>query len=112
MAFSSEVGQRMSEEGTGPGTHEQRPADDDRAGWRAYWQTLQQPWRTEPELDAERQGPLARRREITPSIREGAYPFGGMTLGRAEVEWLLATHEHGRGPVDWDDGAQRGRQGL
>src|SRR5262249_53785871 len=102
----------MSEEGTGPDTQAQRPADGDRAGWRAYWQTRQQPWRTEPELDEERQGRLARRQELVPNIRDGIYPFGGMTLGRAEVEWLLAAHEHGRGPVDWNDEAQRAREGL
>jgi hypothetical protein len=42
----------------------------------------------------------------------GIYPFQGMKLGRADVEWLLATHENGRGPVDWSDPNQRGREGL
>jgi len=28
------------------------------------------------------------------------------------VEWLLATHENGHGPVDWDDKSQRNRPGL
>src|SRR5258708_29345548 len=35
-----------------------------------------------------------------------------MKLSRADVEWLLATHENGRGPVDWSDGSQRGREEL
>ncbi len=35
-----------------------------------------------------------------------------MKLERADVEWLLATHEHGRGPVNWSDEAERGREGL
>ncbi len=33
-------------------------------------------------------------------------------LSRADVEWLLATHENGRGPVDWSDESQRSREGL
>jgi hypothetical protein len=33
-------------------------------------------------------------------------------LSRADVEWLLATHENGRGPVDWSDERQRKREGL
>jgi uncharacterized protein YjbI with pentapeptide repeats len=76
------------------------------------------PWRTEPEIDAERQRFLAERRAVAPDIEHGIYPFrdenGGITLGRADVEWLLATHESGgvRGPVNWDDGAQRQRDGL
>jgi uncharacterized protein YjbI with pentapeptide repeats len=28
------------------------------------------------------------------------------------VEWLLATHEDGRGPIDWSDESQRTRQGI
>jgi hypothetical protein len=35
-----------------------------------------------------------------------------MKLSRADVEWLLATHEHGRGPIDWSDEGQREREGL
>ena len=33
-------------------------------------------------------------------------------LNRADVEWLLATHENGRGPVIWSDETQRERIGL
>lgn len=35
-----------------------------------------------------------------------------MKLSRADIEWLLATHEQGRGPVDWRDENQREREGL
>jgi len=35
-----------------------------------------------------------------------------MQLNRADVEWLLATLEHGRGPVDWNGEGQRNRKGL
>ena len=41
-----------------------------------------------------------------------AIPFKNIKLDRADVEWLLATHEHGRGPVDWSDEHQHERAGL
>lgn len=69
-------------------------------------------WRTEPEIDAERQQFLRERLAIQPDVQRGIYPFKGITLTRADVEWLLATHEDGRGSVDWDDEKQRGRMGL
>src|SRR5258708_3659489 len=80
--------------------------------WRQHWQSQSQPWRTEPEIDAKRQEELSKRRAIVPDIEKGIYPFKGMKLSRADVEWLLATHENGRGPVDWGDETQRGREGL
>jgi uncharacterized protein YjbI with pentapeptide repeats len=55
---------------------------------------------------------LAERRAIAPEVRTNTYPFAGMSLTRADVEWLLATHENARGPVQWDDVAQRSRIGL
>ncbi len=33
-------------------------------------------------------------------IEKSIYPFGEIKLNRADVEWLLATHESGLGPVD------------
>lgn len=80
--------------------------------WRAHWKAQGQPWRTKPEIDAQRQAELTKCRAIVPDIGEGIYPFGGMKLTRADIEWLLATHENGRGPVDWSDKSQRGREGL
>lgn len=80
--------------------------------WRAYWQSLGQPWRTEPEVDAMRQEELAQCRLTVADIVEGIYPFNKMKLSRADVEWLLTTHEGGRGPVDWNDESQRAREGL
>ncbi len=88
------------------------PAVDDRDGWRAYWRAQNQPWRTEPEIDQKRQAELGQRRAIVPNIEKGIYPFKGMKLGRADVEWLLATHENGRGPVNWSDESQWERVGL
>jgi Pentapeptide repeats (8 copies) len=89
-----------------------RPAPDDRSAWRAYWQQLGQPWRTEPEIDEERQKYLAERRAIVPDIENGIYPFKEMQLSRADVEWLLATHENGCGSVDWSSEKQWKYDGL
>src|SRR6266700_6702790 len=80
--------------------------------WHQHWQSQGQPWRTEPEINAERQAELNRHRAIIPDIKKGIYPFKDMKLSRADVEWLLATHENGRGPVDWSDEGQREREGL
>src|SRR2546423_1374635 len=90
----------------------QRPANDDKKAWKALWEAQGQPWRTEPEIDAERQKYLAERRSIAPDIEQGVYPFKDIKLSRADVEWLLATHENGKGPVDWSDEKQRQRRGL
>ncbi len=88
------------------------PANDDCNAWRAYWQEHGQPWRTEPEIDPQRQKELDQGRGLVPDIKQGIYPFKGMKLSRADVEWLLATHENGQGPVDWSDESQRSRNGL
>src|SRR5437016_5439235 len=74
------------------------------------WQTLALPWRTEPEIDIERQMYLTQRLEIAADIERGLYPFKDIKLSRADIEWLLATHEDRRGPVDWKD--QHTRVGL
>jgi uncharacterized protein YjbI with pentapeptide repeats len=93
-------------------------APDGFATWAAYWTTQGMPWRTEPEIAEARQRYLAERRAVTPDIARGVYPFrdehGGIPLDRADVEWLLATHESGglRGPVAWSDASQWLREGL
>ena len=89
-----------------------RPATEDRVAWRAWWRSHGQSWRAEPEISPEQQTMLAERRAIAPEVRTNTYPFAGMSLTRADVEWLLATHENARGPVQWDDVAQRSRIGL
>ncbi len=88
-----------------------RPGIDDRVEWQAYWQAQGQPWRREPEIDKKRQKQLDRMRAIEPQIEQNVYPFAGEKLTRADVEWLLATHEQGRGPIDWSDVQQRQRKG-
>lgn len=91
------------------------PAERER--WRAHWDAQGQPWRTQPEISAERQVALAERCAIPADYPMASYPFLALDppLTRADVEWLLATHDDGRGyvgPVDWADEAQRERVGL
>src|SRR5438874_1358800 len=69
-------------------------------------------WRTEPEIDFERQEFLRQRLAVRADIQRGVYPFKGVKLGRADVEWLLIVHEEGRGPIDWNDVKQRKLWGL
>ena len=52
-----------------------RPSTADKEAWRAYWERQGQSWRIEPEIDTERQQYLDERRQITPDIKEGIYPF-------------------------------------
>src|SRR5438477_634080 len=102
----------MSEQANDQASALKRPTTDKREDWIPFWRQQGQPWRTEPEIDEERQKYLAERRAIVPDIKKGIYPFGGITLNCADVEWLLATHEDGRGPVDPYDESQSKRKGL
>jgi uncharacterized protein YjbI with pentapeptide repeats len=61
--------------------------------WEAYWRERQQEWRTEPEISAERQKELAKRRTIITDIDKDIYPFTNVQLNRADIEWLLATYK-------------------
>jgi uncharacterized protein YjbI with pentapeptide repeats len=87
---------------------------EERERWCTHWRLQGQPWRSEPEISEERQTELAERRAVAAAIAQGSFPFAGdeLALTRADVEWLLATHEDGRGPVEWGDPAQRTRVGL
>jgi uncharacterized protein YjbI with pentapeptide repeats len=85
---------------------------DESTGRNTFWAERGQPWRTEPEIAPERQAELAARRATVPDAVRGSYPFKGVRLDRADIEWLLATHEDGRGPVDPNDASQAGRVGL
>lgn len=87
-------------------------AGDD--AWRAYWEARGWPWRTQPEIDGRRQTYLSAQRDIMPNSKKSVYPFKDICLTRADVEWLLATHESDghSGPVDWFDERQRRRAGL
>lgn len=88
----------------------QRPTtNDDREAWKRYWEAQGIPWRTEPEISEDQQKYLdERRRKVKPDIEKGIYPFRDIKLDRGDVEWLLATHESGRGPViKGESGRQR-----
>jgi uncharacterized protein YjbI with pentapeptide repeats len=50
--------------------------------------------------------------QITADIQRGIYPFKDVQVTHADVEWLLAAHEEGRGPIDWSDPEQREREGI
>lgn len=104
----------MSDQDNGQVSILQRPISGDPEAWKSYWKVQGWSWRTEPEIDAERQKYLAERRAIVPNIEKGIYPFKDVEpkLTRADIEWLLVTHENGRGPVDWNDERQRERLGL
>src|SRR5579885_1483764 len=43
-----------------------KPQGEGRSAWRNYWRAMNQTWRTEPEIDAERQALLAERRAVKP----------------------------------------------
>ncbi len=92
------------------------PEED--ASWHAHWSSQGMTWRREPEIDPERQRYLAERRAISSDVERGIYPFrdahGRIRLTRADVEWLLATHqsEGEPGPVYWSDERKRMRPGL
>jgi hypothetical protein len=89
-----------------------RPTTDDPTAWRTYWQTQNQVWRAKPEISLERQEELEQRLKIVPDIEKGIYPFQGMKLDRDDVEWLLVTHDGGRGPVDRANKELREKAGL
>ena len=79
---------------------------------KAHPQSTRPLWRREPEIASTRQEFLRQRLTIVPDIQQGIYPFKDVTLTRADVEWLLITHEQGRGPIAWSDLSQRERQGI
>ena len=89
-----------------------RPTPSNRAEWQDYWLSLGQSWRTEPEISLERRGYLIERLAIQADLDEGIYKFRGIKLSRADVEWLLAQHEDGRGPIDVHNPEHAGRIGI
>ena len=78
----------------------QQPSVDDLKAWPNYWKEQGQPWRTEPKIDTVRQNELNRCCAITPDIEKGIYPFRGMKLSRADIEWLLTSYEFEREGLD------------
>ncbi len=62
----------------------------------------------ELEIDGERQAYLIGRLAITANPESGIYPFRDVKLSRADIEWLLATCEGRRAPLDRGTEAQAG----
>ncbi len=75
--------------------------------WQAYWKQKRQPWRSEPPIDEERQQLLANCLQGSVAIERGKYPFRGMRLSRADVEWLLAAAEERSARESTSDGHSR-----
>src|ERR1700757_5302435 len=73
---------------------------------RATAQAHQPSWRIEPEIGQARQEQLARCLTTIPDITHGVYPFKGMKLSRADVDWLLSTPAKGKNPSDGGDERQ------
>jgi hypothetical protein len=74
-----------------------RPITVDCTAWGAHWQAQNQPWRTEPEINPERQVELEKCLAVVPDIERGIYPFKGMKLDRVDLEWLLTTLDSEQG---------------
>ena len=73
-----------------PRPTEQQDAD----GWKRYWRTRGQSWRTQPEIDEQRQKYLAAKTQPHRTASQRIlHPFKDQVLSRADIEWLLATHE-------------------
>ena len=102
----------MSDQTINPYPLLQRPVTNDSDAWLLYWKSQGQTWRTEPEIDPERQKYLAERRSIKPDSEKGIYPFKGVKLSRADIEWLIATSEFGREQIEMIDGDQHGHEEL
>lgn len=68
----------------------QYPTTNDSNTWRAYWHAMDQPWRTEPEIDEQRQRFLRSCLRTVPRDNSEIYPFMCVQLTRADIEWMLA----------------------
>lgn len=90
------------------------PMGTDKETWKWYWTSRGEPWRVEAEISDSRKDFLKQRRLVKPDIYEGMYPFSGIELHRADIEWLLSTHEDGGiiGPIQPSNPLHSGRQGL
>lgn len=87
----------MSEQDETQAISRHHPARDDQEAWKASWKEQGQPWRTEPEVDPERQQQLLVSQATHPDIEKGIYPFKGIRLSRADIEWLVAMQQETTG---------------
>jgi len=97
---------------TQPPAPPQPPLPADRDAWIAHWEAQGQSWRTEPEIDGERQKYLTERRAITADMKQGIFPFKDIKLGRADIEWLLSTHNGRHEPMELSHENQDKEEGL
>jgi uncharacterized protein YjbI with pentapeptide repeats len=74
---------------------------------RDYWRKRKQPWRTEQEITIQRQIELGRLSTTVPNLEQDRYPFKGIKLSRADVEWLVAFQASGQGSVEQTLGVRR-----
>lgn len=101
----------------------QHPSADDRNEWKQYWESQGMPWRTEPEITEERQRQLNKCRVFPSEIpgfdanatatakvdydftKDPMPSYQGIEprLGRADIEWLIASQDFGRGPINWHE---------
>ena len=88
----------------------ERPNTNDRRAWHAYWEVQDQPWRTESEIDIERQQYLDAHLAVEEREWE-RYPFKDIVLDRADVEWLLANYGE-RGSAEQGSQPLQRRYGL
>src|SRR5947209_7341165 len=102
----------MSELDSRQAASTKQPTTNDPEAWKKYWETQGQKWRTAPEICKEQQKYLNEKRGIKPNRKLCIYPFKDIKLTRADIEWLLATHDGERGPVDWSIEKERERKGL
>jgi uncharacterized protein YjbI with pentapeptide repeats len=58
--------------------------------WKAHWEAQEQPWRREPEIDLKRQQFL---RQQLDSETDEIAPFDGISLERADLEWLVKRYK-------------------
>lgn len=77
----------------------------------AYIQLPNHSWRTAPEIDEERKKELANYLTKETDIKRGIYPFKGVTLSRADIEWLIAAYQNRSLHTDWE-GKKNRRKGL
>lgn len=89
-----------------------RPTNGDRTHWQRYWAKRGLTWRWEPEISPTRQEDLAQwRSKIFDPIKHN-FPFAGIELTRADIEWLLATHEDYQGPIGHHAAFKHEREGI
>jgi uncharacterized protein YjbI with pentapeptide repeats len=87
------------------------PNPDDPKAWSIYWSHVLDRL-SHVKIDSNRHKELAKHLSTTTDTSKGMYPFKDFELKREDIEWLLLTHENGRGPIDWSDVFQRWRRGL